>query len=67
MAMIRQAIGEERMSREWKVQTQRERKGETGEQQSQEHAHHLCIKGIIHKEFVQACQTVNSAYYVLRR
>jgi hypothetical protein len=38
-------------------------KGETGEEQSQEHAHHFFdIKGIVHKEFFLAGQTVNSAY-----
>jgi hypothetical protein len=31
-------------------------KGETGEEQSQEHAHHFDIKGIVHKEFVMARQ-----------
>jgi hypothetical protein len=38
-------------------------KVESGEEQSQEHAHHFDIKGIVHKEFVLAGQTVNSAYY----
>jgi hypothetical protein len=45
-------------------------KDETGEEQSQEHAHHLFdIKGIVHKEFVMADQTVCSSYCcdVLRR
>jgi hypothetical protein len=44
--------------------------GETGEEQSQEHAHYLfAIKRPVHKEFVLAGQTVNSAYYcdVLQR
>jgi hypothetical protein len=37
-------------------------KGETDEEQSQEHAHNfLDIKGIVHKEFVLAGQVVNSA------
>jgi hypothetical protein len=32
--------------------------------QSNEHAHHfLDIKGIVHKEFVLASHTANSAYY----
>jgi hypothetical protein len=39
-------------------------KGETGEEQSQEHAYNLFyIKGIVHKEFVLAGQAVNSTYY----
>jgi hypothetical protein len=39
-------------------------KGETGDEQSQEHARHFFdIEVIIHKEFVLAGQTVNSAYY----
>jgi hypothetical protein len=40
LAMIIQAFGEESMSRTWKAQNYRNRKkGETGEKQSQEHAH----------------------------
>jgi hypothetical protein len=44
-------------------------KGETGEEQSQEHVHHFDIKGTVHKKFILADQTVNSAYYcdILRR
>jgi hypothetical protein len=38
--------------------------GETGGEQSQEHAHRLfAFGGPVHKEFVLAGQTVNSAYY----
>jgi hypothetical protein len=38
--------------------------GETGEEQSQEHAHHFFnIRNIVRKEFVLAHQIVNSAYY----
>jgi hypothetical protein len=55
-----------RMLGSW--QTERD---ETGEEQSQEHAHNFFfdIKEIVHKEFVMADQTVYSAYYcdVLRR
>jgi hypothetical protein len=39
MAMIRQVFKEEGMSHTWKVQTHQDQKGETGEEQSQEHAH----------------------------
>jgi hypothetical protein len=45
-------------------------KGNTGAEQSQEHANYFFdIKKIVHKEVVQAGQTVKSAYYcdVLRR
>jgi hypothetical protein len=39
-------------------------KFETGEEQSQEHAHNFFyIKGIAHKEFVLAGQTVSSVYH----
>jgi hypothetical protein len=42
----------------------RPKKGETGKEQSQEHAHNFFdIKGIAYKEFILAGQTVNSAYY----
>jgi hypothetical protein len=45
LAMIRQAFGEESMSRtwvfEWRSRSRAGRKGETGEKQSQEHAHHF--------------------------
>jgi hypothetical protein len=46
------------------------KKAETGEEQSQEHGViFVQAKGIVHKEFVLADQTVNSAYYydVLQR
>jgi hypothetical protein len=47
-----------------KVETNRDRKSEMSEEQSQEHAHNsLCHKGIVHKEFLLAGQTINSAYY----
>jgi hypothetical protein len=40
-------------------------KGETGEEESQEHDHHFFFgsKGTVHKEFVLAGQGVNSAHY----
>jgi hypothetical protein len=37
------------------------KKGETGEEQIQGHAHHFDIKGIVYKDFVLTSQTVNSA------
>jgi hypothetical protein len=41
-AVIRQAFGEESLSRTWKVQNSpKPKKGEKGEVQSQEHAHHF--------------------------
>jgi hypothetical protein len=39
------------------------KKGETGEEESHEHAHHFDIKEIVYKEFVLAGQTVNSTLY----
>jgi hypothetical protein len=41
LAMIRQAFGVESVSPTQKVQTHRDRKGETGEKQSQEHAYYF--------------------------
>jgi hypothetical protein len=35
----------------------------TGEEQSQEYAHHFDIKGIVNKEFVLTEHKVNSAFY----
>jgi hypothetical protein len=39
--VIRQAFGEESMARTWKVQLTETKKEKTGEDQSQEHAHHF--------------------------
>jgi hypothetical protein len=41
LAMVRQAFCEEKMSRTRKVKLTETEKGETGEEQSQEHAHHF--------------------------
>jgi hypothetical protein len=41
----------------------RPKEGQTSEELSQEHAHFLCHQRDVHKEFVLAGQTVNSAYY----
>jgi hypothetical protein len=62
LAMILQAFGDESMSCTQKVKTHQDRKNETGEEQSQELITFFHIKGIVHKEFVLAGQTVNSAY-----
>jgi hypothetical protein len=63
--MIIQVFGGEGMSHTWKVQTHKTEKGEIGEVSKTE----ACpsplfdVKGIAHKEFVLAGQTVISAYY----
>jgi hypothetical protein len=41
LAMIRQAFGEESMSRKGKSEFTATKNGETGEEQLQEHAHHF--------------------------
>jgi hypothetical protein len=47
-----------------KVQITETEIAEKGEKQVQERIHHfLYIKGIVHKEFVLAGQTVNILYY----
>jgi hypothetical protein len=69
--MIRQEVGEERMSCTRKVQTRRDRK--KARQVKSKVNNNLIIffdiKRFVHEEFVLAGQTVNSAYYcdVLRR
>jgi hypothetical protein len=47
--------------REWHARFRADEKGETGEEQSQEHAHDFFdIKGIVHKEFfLQAEQSIS--------
>jgi hypothetical protein len=59
LARIRHALKKESMSR----QSGQTEKGERREEQSQGLAYHFDIKGILHKEFVLAGQTVNSTYY----
>jgi hypothetical protein len=61
MANIRQAFGEESMSHIRKAHTTKTEKAVTGEEQSQEHDYQFFdIKGIVHKEFTLAGQTVYS-------
>jgi hypothetical protein len=63
--MIRQAFGEESMSHKWKVQNQRDQK--KARQMKSKVKSMLIIffhsKGIVHKEFILADQTVNFTYY----
>jgi hypothetical protein len=63
--MIRQAFGEESMSRARRAQNHRDRK--KARQARNEIKSMLIIffdiKGIVHKKFVLAGQTVDSAYY----
>jgi hypothetical protein len=63
LAMSRQAFREESTVLTRKPKLTETKKGETGEEQSQEHAHHFSNKGLVHDEFTLEGQTVNSAYY----
>jgi hypothetical protein len=65
LAMIGQAFGEESMGRTWKDQNHRDQK-KVRQMRSKVKSMLIIlfdIKGIVHKEFIQAGQTVNSAYY----
>jgi hypothetical protein len=67
LAMIRQVFGEEIMSHTQKVQTHQDQKSEAGKGQSQKILIiFFDIKGIVHKEFVLAGQTGNSANVLWR-
>jgi hypothetical protein len=64
LAMIRQAFGEEGMSRTRNVQTHRDReKRDRWRAKSRACSSFFYFKGIVCKEFVLAGQTANSAYY----
>jgi hypothetical protein len=58
--MIREAFRKETTS--CTLDSGQTEKCKTGEEQTQEHTHHFFyIKGTVHKEFILAGQTVNSA------
>jgi hypothetical protein len=64
LATIKQAFREESMNRTRRVQTRRGRKREAGQEESKSMLIiFFDMKGVVHKEFVLAGQTVNSAYY----
>jgi hypothetical protein len=64
LEIIRQAFGEESMRRTWKAQTDRDRKvTQIKSKVKSMLVIFFDIKGIVHKEFVLANQTVNSSYY----
>jgi hypothetical protein len=62
--VIRQAFGQESMSRAWEVQIHQDRK-----RKKKKRANFIDTNGSVHKEFVPECQTIDSAYYfdVLRQ
>jgi hypothetical protein len=66
--MIREMFGEESMSYTWVFEwkspnSPSQKKGEAGEEQIQEHAHHFFhIKEIVHTEFILAGQTIETFY-----
>jgi hypothetical protein len=63
MATIRQAFGEETVTRTQKLQTHWDRKKarQVKSEVKSMHFIYFDIKGIVHKEFILAGQTINSA------
>jgi hypothetical protein len=68
LAVIRQAFGEESMSRtwvfEWRARFRAGRIGETGEKQSQEHAHHFLLHQVDCSQIIRPC-TPKSQFHIL--